>query len=112
MDSTDLSNKARELIADPQNAIFFCSTASIREITIKQALGKLEIPKQFTSVLADQSFEPLSISVEHAHAVAKLPAVHKDPFDRMLVAQAKHESLVLLTHDPVFTRYPIKSIVV
>jgi PIN domain nuclease of toxin-antitoxin system len=111
LDSKDLTDKARKLIADTEHTIF-CSAASIWEIRIKEALGKLELPRRFAEVLAEQSFEDLSVSIRHSHLVADLPLIHKDPFDRMLVAQARSESLTLVTHDPVFKKYPVECILV
>ena len=70
-------------------------------------LGKLEIPRSFRRVLDDQSFEMLNITVEHAHAIGDLPAHHRDPFDRMLVAQTKVEGLTLVTRDIRLKQYKI-----
>ena len=80
-------------ISDGNNMVFV-SAVVIWEIRIKQALGKLEIPPDFRQVLDLQPFEMLAITVEHAHAVADIPAIHRDPFDRMLVAQANVEKAV------------------
>lgn len=105
-DDPSLSEKARTTIADGSNLIFI-SAVVIWEIRIKQALGKLEIPPDFRQVLERQPFETLSVTVEHAHAVADLPAIHRDPFDRMLVAQARVEGLTIVSRDPVFEQYNI-----
>lgn len=70
-------------------------------------MGKLEIPRSFRRALDDQPFEMLDITVEHAHAVGDLPAHHRDPFDRMLVAQAKVEGLTLVTRDIRLKKYKI-----
>ena len=77
------------------------------EIRIKQKLGKLEIPNNFRKVLDSQPFEQLDITVEHAHAVGDLPTHHRDPFDRMLVAQTKVEHLTLVTRDIRLKKYKI-----
>ena len=105
-DHPTLSKKAKAVIADGKNLVFV-SAVVIWEIRIKQALGKLQIPKNFRKVLGDQPFEMLDITVEHAHAVGDLPAHHRDPFDRMLVAQAKVEGLTLMTRDTRLKKYKI-----
>ena len=87
------------------------SSAVIWEIRIKQALGKLEIPSNFRKVLDRQPFEMLAISAEHAHAVGDLPAHHRDPFDRMLIAQATVERLTLVTRDTIIRDYKIPVII-
>ncbi|MCK4388718.1 MAG: type II toxin-antitoxin system VapC family toxin [Desulfobacterales bacterium] len=105
-DHPNLSKKTKASITDRKNLIFV-SAVVIWEIRIKQALGKLEIPRNFRRVLDDQPFEMLDITVEHAHAVGELPAHHRDPFDRMLVAQAKVEGLTLVTRDIRLKKYNI-----
>jgi PIN domain nuclease of toxin-antitoxin system len=105
-DHPTLSKKARAAIAAGENLVFV-SAAVIWEIRIKQALGKLEIPRSFRRVLDDQSFEMLNITIEHAHAIGDLPAHHRDPFDRMLVAQTKVEGLTLVTRDIRLKKYKI-----
>lgn len=93
-DHPTLSRKAKAAIADGKNLVFI-SAVVIWEIRIKQALGKLTIPQNFQKVLNAQPFEMLDITVEHAHEIGDLPAHHRDPFDRMLVAQTKVEHLHL-----------------
>ena len=105
-DHPTLSKKTKATIADGKNPVFV-SAVVIWEIMIKQALGKLEIPRNFRRVLDNQPFEMLDITVEHAHAVGDLPAYHRDPFDRMLVAQAKVERLTLVTRDIRLKKYKI-----
>ena len=105
-DHPSLSKKAKTEISDGKNLVFV-SAVVIWEIRIKQALGKLEIPRSFRRALDDQPFEMLDIIVEHAHAVGDLPAHHRDPFDRMLVAQAKVEGLTLVTRDIRLKKYKI-----
>jgi PIN domain nuclease of toxin-antitoxin system len=101
-----LSEKAKSAVADGNNLVFV-SAAVIWEIRIKQALGKLVIPANFRRVLDRQPFEMLSISAEHAHAVGDLPPHHRDPFDRMLVAQAIVERLTIVTRDTAIEEYKI-----
>jgi len=101
-----LSEKATLMIADGNNLVFV-SAVVIWEIRIKQALDKLEIPSNFRKVLDEQSFEMLSITAEHAHAVGDLPSHHRDPFDRMLIAQATVERLTMVTRDTIIKEYKI-----
>jgi PIN domain nuclease of toxin-antitoxin system len=105
-DDAALGDRARELIAAPENLVFF-SAATIWEMRIKQGIGKLDLPDDFADVVARQAFEPLSVSVAHAHGVHDLPLLHRDPFDRILVAQARMERLTILTRDPMITRYDV-----
>ena len=85
------------------------SAASAWELSIKERLGRLRIgrPVDLAAELARDGFVALHISVEHAVAAARLPPIHKDPFDRMLVAQAKIEGLTLVTADPAMLRYDV-----
>ncbi len=106
-DNHILSKKARAAISEGKNLVFI-SAVVIWEIRIKQALGKLEIPSNFRAVLDDQPFKALDITTEHAHAIGDLPAHHRDPFDRMLAAQAKVENLTLVTRDTHLKKYGIK----
>ena len=94
------------MISNRENIIFY-SSASIWEITIKEALGKLEIPNNFSVVLTHQPFLQLSITVEHAFGVADLPLYHQDPFDRILMAQAKLEKLTFVTKDHQLKKYGV-----
>ena len=105
-DQPILSKKSRAAIAEGKNLVFV-SAVVVWEIRIKEALGKLEIPRNFKRVLESQPFEMLDVTVEHAHAVKDLPAHHRDPFDRMLVAQAKVEGFTLLTHDARLKKYQV-----
>lgn len=105
-DHPSLSERARATISEGGNLIFV-SAVVIWEIRIKQALGKLKIPSNFRQVLDRQSFETLSITVEHAHAVADIPAIHRDPFDRMLLAQASIEGFTIVSRNSVFEQYNI-----
>jgi PIN domain nuclease of toxin-antitoxin system len=105
-DDPTLSEKSRTAIADGKNLVFI-SAVSVWEIRIKEALNKLKIPVNFKSVLSDQPFDWLDITHEHAHAIKDLPAYHSDPFDRMLVAQAKVEGLTLATRDVHLKKYRV-----
>jgi len=105
-DHPALQPRAREAIAEGSN-LAFVSAASVWEIRIKQSLGKLEIPLDFREVLEAQPFHFLDITAEHAHAVGDLPRHHRDPFDRMLIAQATVERLTVVTSDDRFEAYGV-----
>ena len=99
-----LSQDAIGLIGNPENTIFV-SAVSIWEIRLKQSIGKLRLPANFLDRLAAESFENLPLTAQQATRIAQLEWVHRDPFDRMRVAQAQAESLVLLTADEVLAGY-------
>lgn len=102
-----LLKKTQQAIEDPRNEVFF-SAASIWELTIKAAKGKLRLPEYFVGELIKSGFESLPISIEHALAVGTLSnADHADPFDRMLLSQAKMEGLHFVTRDTHLKAYGI-----
>ena len=103
-DSPSLSGPARELIADPDNAVFV-SAVSLWEIRLKQSLGKLQLPADFEERLAGESFESLPLLADHAREVASMPWHHRDPFDRMLIAQAQAAGLTFVTADQIAVLY-------
>jgi PIN domain nuclease of toxin-antitoxin system len=105
-DHPALSGAGRDAISNADNLIVL-SSAVIWEIRIKQALGKLEIEPNFYRVIKNQGFVSLSISSDHAYAVGGLPMHHRDPFDRMIIAQAMIEGLRVVTHDSIFEKYDI-----
>ena len=105
-DDSTLSREAKAAIAEPENTVFL-SAVVVWEIRIKQAIGKLTLPGDFRKVLGAQSFVDLPVTVDHAHALADLPPIHSDPFDRMLVAQASSENLTIATRDPVIAAYGV-----
>jgi PIN domain nuclease of toxin-antitoxin system len=86
------------------------SAASVWEATIKSALGKLKLPERLPSQLAVAGFVELPISIRHAESVAELPPIHADPFDRLLIAQARCENLSIVSSDGHFTAYPVEVI--
>lgn len=103
-----LSAEARSMIAEPRNELWF-SAASLWEITIKHGLGRDDFrvdPHLFRRGLLENGYAELPITSQHAMATAHLPPIHKDPFDRVLVAQAESEGALLLTSDEVVARYP------
>ena len=107
-DST-LSTVALTSIAEPNNTVFV-SAAVVWEIWIKEAIGKLKIPSGFEQVLADQPFEDLAVTVDHAHALAGLPMIHRDPFDRLLIAQAGHEGFTIVTRNAAIPQYGVATL--
>ena len=109
-DNPQLSQQARDAIVDGNNVVFV-SAATAWEISIKQAIGKLNVPDgNYLEELRLHRFTPLDITTEHALAVASLPLHHNDPFDRMLIAQAQVESLTLVSHDPRMRAYAVRVI--
>lgn len=86
------------------------SVASIWELTIKESLGKLRIDGDLRQHIREQWFQELPVKGHHAIEVAKLPWHHKDPFDRLLVAQARCEDLTLVTSDRVLSKYDIETL--
>lgn len=106
-DDAALGPDARAMVADGRNEIYV-SAASIWEIAIKQSLGKLEAPDDLEKAVEDEHFIGLPISLFHAEAAGKLPKLHQDPFDRVLIAQAQAEGLILLTADQNIPGYGIR----
>jgi len=109
VDSDRLSTRAREVIGG--DAELHWSAASSWEVAIKTALGRIELPEPPRSliprVLREQAIRPIDVTQAHALAVADLPLHHRDPFDRMLVAQASLEKLVILSADKIFLEYGV-----
>lgn len=103
-DPEHLREEAREAVRDGRNEVLV-SAASIWEISIKQAAGKLRAPGDLLEAITAAGFGPLPISARHALAAGLLPAYHRDPFDRMLIAQARAESLTIVTRDLRFKPY-------
>ena len=106
-----LSVAARTAIADDGNGVFI-SAASAWEITIKHRIGKLRgvgaIIADLDRAIADQGFSGLPISVRHGQVAGALPGPHRDPFDRMLIAQAMLENLVLVSNEQPFDAYGVR----
>jgi PIN domain nuclease of toxin-antitoxin system len=99
---------ARALLDDPQNAPIF-SSASLWEVAIKHGLGRADFridARLLRRGLLDNGYDELPITSEHAVALDSLPPIHKDPFDRILVAQSMVEGITLLTVDPLVAQYP------
>lgn len=103
-----LSTEARALIEALDNELFF-SSASLWEVVIKRGLGRDDFKvdaRLLRRGLLDNGYSELPIGSEHVVAIENLPAIHKDPFDRILVAQAQVEGITLLTADPTLAKYP------
>ncbi len=105
--SDKLSSKARDIIKSGNNAIYF-SSGAIWEMVIKQSLGRLDMPDNLDEVLRSDNIEVLPITAAHALAVGSLPHHHRDPFDRIQIAQAQHEGLVLISRDEEFQKYGVR----
>ena len=108
-DESRLGIGARKRIAEPANAVFV-SAATGWEIGIKRALGKLQAPDDLDSVVEDEGFAHLPVTFFHGEQAGALPPHHRDPFDRMLVAQAQAEGLVIVTRDPQIKTYGIRTL--
>lgn len=105
-----LGPSTRSLIGDGGNEVYV-SAATAWEIAIKKAQGKLRPPREtLGEVHAEEGFAPLSVTVLHAERVGDLPPIHRDPFDRMLVAQALAEGLQLVTGDRTIQTYPVPTV--
>lgn len=110
-DDPKISNPVRELIFDTEN-IKYVSAVTAWELSIKASLGKLrlntEVDKFFSKYTSENYFEVLPIQLNHIYQTAYLPHHHKDPFDRLLIAQAKSEGLQLISADIAFDAYEIE----
>ena len=109
-DDPTLSEAARVAISDPENTVYL-SAVVIWEMRIRQGIGKLDLPDDFEEVVDDQAFSKLPVTVDHANAIVRLPAIHRDPFDRMLVAQAVVEEMTIVTRDRNIAEYGIDVVV-
>ena len=109
-DSSELSAKARDTIVRAE--LVYVSAATAWEIAIKRALGKLTAPDDLEGAVRINRFTPLPVTIAHAVLAGALARYHDDPFDRMLVAQAKAESLSLITHDSRLKDYGVRVLLV
>ena len=105
--SEKLSPEVHEIIRNGQNAIYF-SAGAIWEMVIKRDLGRLDMPDNLDEVLAADNIEVLPIEAKHALDVGKLPDHHRDPFDRIQIAQARMEGLTLISRDENIAKYPVE----
>ncbi len=106
-DSPKLGSNTRAILMDPRNHIYI-SAASIWEIAIKKGLGKLQAPEDMDSIVEDEGFLKLPVSLYHGDQINTLPDYHKDPFDRMLIVQAQTEGLTLVSADEKVALYPVR----
>ena len=106
-DDARLGRSARRAIADNET---FASAVSGWEIAIKRALGKLQAPGDLEGHVEAEGFKPLPITFRHTERLDALPRLHDDPFDRLLVAQARTEGLVLVTNDARIRRYDVQTL--
>jgi len=111
-DSPELSEASRNLFREPSNDVFL-SAVSVWEISVKYALGKLPLPQppeKYIPVQREKHMvDPLELNENSVLHLTRLPQLHKDPFDRMLICQAINHGLVILTPDELITQYPVAS---
>ena len=107
-DNPRLDSNARRAIVDPRNEVFV-SAASAWEIAIKRALGRVRAPDNLGDEVVAAGFSELAVTIFHGELAARLPLYHRDPFDRMLVAQAQAEGLVIVTADPRIMEYTVRT---
>lgn len=103
-----IAEPARKAIADPKNEVFV-SAVSGWEIGIKKAKGRLATPDSLVAIVEEKRFEHLPLTFAHAERAAALPSRHRDPFDRMLVAQAQAEGMTLVTRDSRIPLYAVRT---
>jgi PIN domain nuclease of toxin-antitoxin system len=112
VDAPDLSPSARELFQDPDNDVYL-SSVSAWEIAVKHSLGRLPLPEPPERMIPDlrkkHAIESLSMDEESALQLVRLPDLHRDPFDRMLISQAIVGGMVILTPDALIARYPVRT---
>ena len=107
--SPRLGTSARQAIGDPANEVVI-SIAALWEITIKTSLGKLTVPSNIETMVMTQGFSVLHIDFDHLRRVAALPRIHKDPFDRLIIAQALCAGIPIATADRRFAAYGVQII--
>ncbi len=111
-DAPELSPRARDLFQDPENLLYL-SAVSAWEIAVKHAIGNLPLPdppERFVPQVREQlGIQPLALEEGATLFLSRLPALHRDPFDRMLICQAIHEGATLLTPDEQILQYPIQT---
>ncbi|HET6998793.1 MAG TPA: type II toxin-antitoxin system VapC family toxin [Solirubrobacterales bacterium] len=106
LDQSRFSSTSIDAIKDESNQVFV-SVLSAWEIEIKRAKGKLPMPTPVGEALEKQRFATIPVTLDHVLAVESLPRHHRDPFDRMLIAQAQLESMTLITSDRTIRKYPV-----
>ncbi len=108
-DHTSLGKESRKIISDERNDVFV-SAVSAWEISIKKNKGLLKAPDNIDAIVEDEGFAKLPISLFHGEQAGRLKNIHRDPFDRMLIAQAQAEGLELMTADKTIPKYGLKII--
>lgn len=104
-----LSTEAQKIIIDHNN-IICVSLISLWEISIKQNIGRLDIPKEFFEVVSKGGFEMLGLTMDQIKKYRTLPLHHRDPFDRMLIVQARQQKLIFITRDSEISKYDVEII--
>jgi PIN domain nuclease of toxin-antitoxin system len=105
-----LPDATAKAVSDPDNEVF-ASAGSIWEIAIKATLGKVSADvDEVVASLPEAGFEALDVTVSHARRVRRLPQHHRDPFDRLFIAQSLEEGLVIVTRDPAFSAYKVPTL--
>ena len=98
------------ILVDPVQVVYV-SAIAVWEATVKAGIGKLSLPlDELEAIIVESGFSELPVTFAHALEVRHLPLIHRDPFDRLLVAQARHDGLTLVTRDPTVRRYPIDTL--
>lgn len=110
-DPARLTPAARAAISDARRAVYF-SAASVWELEIKAAKGKLTLPDQWLAAALETGFAELPVTADDARRSARLPWHHSDPFDRMLIAQAQERGLQVATRDPLMSTYDVARMIV
>jgi len=106
-DSEQLTPRVRRAISEASNEVWV-SAVSIAEIAIKQSVGKFALPQTWPDAIEAGGFDELPLAWQHAHVLSSLPRHHRDPFDRLLIAQAIAEDLTLVSADPAIARYDVR----
>lgn len=101
-----LTKEIKTILENPRSVVYL-SVASVWEMVIKKKLGKLRLPRNWKETLKDSRFEILPITLDHTYSIESLPLIHRDPFDRMLIAQALVEKATLITGDSKIKKYKV-----
>jgi PIN domain nuclease of toxin-antitoxin system len=104
-DAPTLSDEIKDLIDDEPQV--YLNPVTVWEVALKQSIGKLKMPADLPERMRDSGLRALSVTIEHGIVAGRLPMIHRDPFDRMLVAQASCEGLTLVTRDAEIQRYDV-----
>jgi PIN domain nuclease of toxin-antitoxin system len=102
----NLTSDQMAVLSDPTNEVFV-SAVTVWEIVVKRAKGLIRFDGRIESMVESQGFQHLPVSAAHAEGIAELPMYHRDPFDRMLIAQSRIEQMTLITSDAAIRKYPV-----